>query len=191
MRVLGAIRSGPGVALLIVLAAGALLRWARLNARRRRVRLAFTNSIPRAAIEKIARNPALLSLKGETRDVTYLACGVRGLDELATAFRDDPKGFTLLLEQVLTPLMSQALKHGGIIDRLTTDGFTAYWNAPLDDADHALHACEAAHGMMAAMAGVNEELAAAHRLTACRPWKSASASPRGRCSRAALPARNA
>ena len=164
MRVPGAVRSGPAAALLLLLAAGALVRWARLNARRRRVRLAFTNSIPRAAIEKIARDPALLSLKGETRDVTYLACGVRELDELAAAFHGDPKGFTLLLEQVLTLLMSQTLKHGGIIDRLTTDGFTAYWNAPLNDADHALHACEAASAMVAAMAGVNGELAATHTL---------------------------
>ena len=45
---------------------------------------------------------------------------------------------------MMTPLLDQALAHGGTIDRLTADGFAAFWNAPLDDADHALHACEAA-----------------------------------------------
>ncbi len=60
--------------------------------------------------------------------------------------------------------MSRTLRHGGVIDRLTADGFTAYWNAPLDDAEHALHACEAGNDMMAALAEVNKEIAAARRL---------------------------
>jgi adenylate cyclase len=58
--------------------------------------------------------------------------------------------------KILNPLIDQALAHGGAIDRLTADGFTAFWNAPLDDADHALHACEAAHAMAAAAARWSE-----------------------------------
>ena len=43
------------------------------------LRMAFSDSLPRAAIEKIARRPDLLKMEGETRTVTYLVCGVRGL----------------------------------------------------------------------------------------------------------------
>ena len=60
--------------------------------------------------------------------------------------------------------MGQILRCGGVIDRLTTDGFTAYWNAPLDDAEHAMHACEAADGMLAVLARMNEDLTARYRL---------------------------
>jgi adenylate cyclase len=60
--------------------------------------------------------------------------------------------------------MGQILHCGGVIDRLTTDGFTAYWNAPLDDAEHAMHACEAADGMLAILARMNEDLTARYRL---------------------------
>jgi adenylate cyclase len=127
---------------------------------RQQLRFAFSDSLPRAALEKIAREPSLLSLEGETRSVTYLACGIRGLAELASAFKDNPKNFTRVMELVLTPLMSQILRHGGVIGRLTADGFTAYWNAPLDDPDHARHACDAANGMLMALAKVNEDLAA-------------------------------
>jgi adenylate cyclase len=35
---------------------------------------------------------------------------------------------------------------------VTADGFAAFWNAPLEDADHARHACEAANAMAAAVA---------------------------------------
>ena len=43
------------------------------------LRMAFSDSLPRATIEKIARRPSLLKMEGETRTVTYLVCGVRGL----------------------------------------------------------------------------------------------------------------
>lgn len=153
-----------GTMLLLVLGAAAAARLAQIRARKRDLRLAFADSLPRAAIDRIARDPSLLSLDGETRNITYLACGIRGLTDLSAVFRDNPKGFTRLLEQVLTPLMGQVLRHGGVIDRLTADGFTAYWNAPLDDPAHAAHACEAANGMIAALARVNEDLTAGYRL---------------------------
>ncbi len=122
------------------------------------LRMAFADSLPRASVEKLARRPQLLKLEGDTRTVTYLVCGVRGLAGLAAAHRDDPAGFTRLTEKALTPLIDQALAHGGTIDRLTADGFAAFWNAPLEDVEHALHACEAANGMVTVSGRVTEEL---------------------------------
>jgi len=141
----------------VILATWSLSLWlARMS-----LRLAFADSLPRASIEKIARQPELLKSEGEVRDCSYLVCGVRGLAGLGAAFRDDPAAFTRLMQQMLSQLMDQALAHGGTIDRLTADGFAAFWNAPLDDPSHATHACEAASGMaaMAAMAArVNDSL---------------------------------
>jgi adenylate cyclase len=154
----------PGTMLVLVFATAAATRIGQIHALKRDLRLAFADSLPRAAIDRIARDPSLLSLEGETRNITYLACGVRGLADLSAVFRGNPKGFTRLLEQVLTPLMGQVLRHGGVIDRLTADGFTAYWNAPLDDPAHATHACEAANGMIGALARANEDLTAGYRM---------------------------
>jgi adenylate cyclase len=130
-----------------------------LHLTRTSLRLAFADSLPRASIEKIARHPALLKSDGEVRECTYLVCGVRGLAGLGASFRDDPAAFTRLMQQLLSPLMDQALVHGGTIDRLTADGFAAFWNAPLDDPAHATHACEAASGMAAMAARVNDAMA--------------------------------
>ena len=149
----------PAIALLVVLAAGALMRLREIRAARANLRLAFSDSLPSASIEKIAHAPALLSVEGETRTITYLVCGVRGLTELAASLRDDPKAFTRIKQQIMMPLMDQALAHGGTIDRLTADGFAAFWNAPLDDAEHALHACEAASGMSVMASRISEQIA--------------------------------
>jgi len=155
--------AGAGAMLLLVLGTASTARIAQIRALKRELRHAFGDSLPRDAFDRIARDPSLLSLDGETRNITYLSCGLRGLADLSARFKADPKGFTRLLEQVLTPLMSQVLRHGGVIDRLTADGFTAYWNAPLDDPAHAAHACEAANGMITALARVNEDLTAGYR----------------------------
>jgi len=117
---------------------------------------AFADSLSAPAIERIARNPALLKLDGEMRNVTYLVCGVRGFAGLAASFRDDPVAFTRLLQRVFTPLMDATLAHRGTIERISSEGFSCFWNAPLDDPEHAIHACEAASGMMEVIARVNE-----------------------------------
>jgi adenylate cyclase len=149
----------PGVTLVLVLAAGVLMRLREIAAARAGLRHAFSDSLPRASIEKIAHRPELLSTEGETRTISYLVCGVRGMAELAAASRDNPKAFTRIMQQVMSPLMDQALAHGGTIDRLTADGFAAFWNAPLDDSEHALHACEAGSAMSVMASRVNEQIA--------------------------------
>jgi adenylate cyclase len=149
----------PALFLVLAFGAGAAAWLHDLRLAYAGLRMAFSDSLPRATIEKIARRPHLLKMEGETRTVTYLVCGVRGLTGLAADFKDDAAGFTSLMQRALTPLIDQALAHGGTIDRLTADGFAAFWNAPLDDADHALHACEAANGMAIMSSRVTEELA--------------------------------
>jgi len=147
---------GPGLALALICSAGALARGLAVSSARARVRMAFAESLPAPVIELIARKPALLALDGVQRTVTYLSCGVRGFGHLADTFKDDPTAFTRLMQRVLVPLMDVVLARGGTIDRLKVDGFSAFWNAPLDDAEHAIHACEAANAMMEAIAKIND-----------------------------------
>ncbi|HYS46840.1 MAG TPA: CHASE2 domain-containing protein, partial [Rhizomicrobium sp.] len=127
----------PALFLVLAFAAGAIL-W--LHERQQTyagLRLAFSDSLSRAAIAKILRRPQLLNTDGETRIVTYFVCRAQS--------------------GTLTSLIDQVLAHGGTLDRQSADGFAAFWNAPLDDPDHALHACEAANVMAALAAQSGDE----------------------------------
>ena len=146
----------PSLALAATFVTGALVRAESVRSARMRVRQAFADSLPAATIEQIARRPELLQLDGVSRNVTYLRAGVRNFSGLAETFREDPAAFTRLMQRVLVPLMDVVLARGGTIDRLTADGFSAFWNAPLDDPEHAIHACEAANAMMETLAKVND-----------------------------------
>ncbi|MDE1937725.1 MAG: adenylate/guanylate cyclase domain-containing protein [Alphaproteobacteria bacterium] len=155
---------GLNLGLAAVWLAGASARGLEIAVLRSRLKLAFADALSPRMIDQIARNPQLMKLEGETRTVTYLACGVRGFADLASSFRGDPAAFTRLMQRVLEPLMEAALNHGGTIDKLTTEGFTAFWNAPLDDPEHAIHACEAATGMMEVIARTNEVITHERRI---------------------------
>jgi len=146
----------PSLALAATFVTGALVRAESVRSARMRVRQAFADSLPAGTIEQIARRPELLQLDGVSRNVTYLRAGVRNFSGLAETFREDPAAFTRLMQRVLVPLMDVVLARGGTIDRLTADGFSAFWNAPLDDPEHAIHACEAANAMMETLAKVND-----------------------------------
>lgn len=50
------------------------------------------------------------------------------------------------------------MDHGGTIDKYMGDCIMAFWNAPLDDPDHALHAVKASLAMQAAISSLNREL---------------------------------
>lgn len=123
----------------------------------------FAGMLPTPALDRISREPALLKLDGETRMVTCLSCGLRRYAEIAESFKDDAADFTRMINTALAPLVDAALEHGGTIGHLSGEGFMAYWNAPLDDGEHAIHACDAAQAMTVAIAGVNEQLSQERR----------------------------
>jgi adenylate cyclase len=144
------------IGLMVIFAVIALVHAIQVTQDTTRLDHMFAGALPPRTIEQIAHNPALLKLDGESREVTYLSCGVRGLESLAAPFRNDPSAFTRLMNCVLAPLMEQVQSRNGTIDRLTADGFVAFWNAPLEDSEHAAHACEAAMAMSEALANINK-----------------------------------
>ena len=148
----------PSWALAVAFLGGVAARSYDVARARTRLRGSFADTLPPSTIDAIARMPDLLKLEGETRTVTCLSCGLRRYGALAQSFSDDPVGFTRLINTTMAPLIEDAVGHGGMIGRFDGESFTAYWNAPLDDSEHAIRACEAANRMTVTLAEVNEQL---------------------------------
>lgn len=156
--------ASPSLALALCWLSGFTARIAGIANTRGELKRSFAGFLPAQALDRISRDPQLLKLDGETRVVTCLSCGLRGYAELAEAFKDDPADFTRMINAALAPLVDAALEHGGTIGHLSGESFMAYWNAPLDDGEHAIHACDAAQAMTVAIASVNEQLSQERRL---------------------------
>jgi adenylate cyclase len=61
------------------------------------------------------------------------------------------------MNRFLTPLTNAILDRKGTIDKYMGDAIMAFWNAPLDDKDHELNACEAAIDMLERVDELNRE----------------------------------
>ncbi|APH70104.1 CHASE2 domain-containing protein [Aquibium oceanicum] len=127
---------------------------------RKSVTRAFSQYLSPALVEKLARDPSRLKLGGEKRTITILFCDVRGFTTIAESMKDDPEKLTALVNRLLNPLSEAVLEAGGTIDKYIGDAIMAFWNAPLDDPDHAVHAVEAGLAMIRAVEPLNRELAA-------------------------------
>ncbi|MDE3116270.1 MAG: adenylate/guanylate cyclase domain-containing protein [Pseudomonadota bacterium] len=154
---------GPSLALAASFLVGLAARSIEVMRRHGALRATFASALPQSVLDEIAKTPARLNLAGETRMVTCLACGVRGYAALIESFTDDPAGFIRVIGAAMARLTDVARAHGATVDCVTGEGFLAYWNAPLDDSEHAIHACEAAHRMTVVLAEINEQLSRERR----------------------------
>jgi adenylate cyclase len=128
------------------------------NQQRRATRDAFSKYMSPAVVARVVENPDLLSLGGAKRDMTVLFCDVRGFTTISEQF--DAVGLTTLINKLLTPLTNVILANKGTVDKYMGDAIMAFWNAPLDDPDHARNGCISALKMVAEMPPLNERLSA-------------------------------
>ena len=147
----------PAIVVILVYLAGSLIRYMQTEAEREEVRDAFSHYLPPAVVEQLARNPNLLKLGGETRELTFLFCDVRGFTSISEQFKKNPQGLTRLINRFLTPLTDVIMERKGAIDKYMGDCIMAFWNAPLDDKDHPRNACEAALAMFTELDELNEK----------------------------------
>jgi adenylate cyclase len=144
----------PAIALTAIYLAGTLFVFLRTERERNRVRNAFGHYMAPALVERLADDPSRLKLGGETRDMTLLFSDVRGFTAISEGL--DAEELTHFLNSLFTPLSKIILEEQGTIDKFMGDAVMAFWNAPLDDSEHAKHACQAALRIMQEMPGLNE-----------------------------------
>ncbi len=115
---------------------------------RKQIRTAFAQYMSPALVEQLAQSPEKLVLGGEEREMTIMFSDVRGFTSISESYKNDPQGLTALMNRFLTPLTNAILERKGYIDKYMGDAIMAFWNAPLDDREHQLNACEAAVDML-------------------------------------------
>ena len=116
-----------------------------------------------ALVEQLAQSPEKLVLGGEEREMTIMFSDVRGFTSISETYKHDPQGLTALMNRFLTPLTNAILGRKGYIDKYMGDAIMAFWNAPLDDKEHQLNACEAALDMLEKIDELNEQSARERR----------------------------
>lgn len=124
---------------------------------RKEIRGIFAQYMSPVLVEQMAQSPEKVVLGGEEREMTIMFSDVRGFTTISESYKHDPQGLIVLMNRFLTPLTDVIIEEKGYVDKYMGDAIMAFWNAPLDDAEHQVNACEAAIRMLEKIDVVNRE----------------------------------
>ena len=107
-------------------------------------------------VDLITKDPSKLSLGGEKRDMTAFFLDLAGFTTMSEKL--SPEELTAMLNEYLSAFTDIILKHDGTVDKYIGDCIVAFWNAPLDQADHRKLGVLAAIDCQNEMTRLNETL---------------------------------
>jgi len=125
---------------------------------RRRLATLFGQYVPPELVRLMSRDPERYTMASRSAELTVLFADVRGF----TTFSEQltPPDLAALMNRYLSVMTDIVREHRGTLDKYIGDALMAFWGAPLDDAEHAQHAVQAALAMQAALPALNTEFAA-------------------------------
>jgi adenylate cyclase len=141
-----------GVALTLV--SSSLVSYATEGRQKRYIKGAFKQYLSPEVIEQLIAHPERLKLGGERRDLTIFFSDLQGFTSISEML--NPEELTGLLNEYLSAMTDIIQEEGGTIDKYEGDAIIAFWNAPLEQPDHAVR-------------GVRAALRCQERLAAMRP----------------------
>ncbi len=99
------------------------------------LRRRFEQHLAPELVTRIAQDPSLLKLAGETRVASILFTDVEGFTAMTE--RSDPTLLIRVLDRYLDEMSAIIVAHGGMVEKIVGDGFHGLFNAPLDLPRHA------------------------------------------------------
>ncbi len=143
----------PWAVITLVYLVASLLGYLRTEARQREIRSAFSRYMSPHYVKQLAAHPEKLVLGGELRVMTIMFCDIRGFTSRAEGM--DAHTLTRFMNTFLSPMTEIITEEKGTIDKYIGDCIMAFWNAPLDDPDHATNAVRAAQAMRRQLVELN------------------------------------
>jgi len=127
---------------------------------RKQIKKQFEHYLDPGMVRKLQKDPSLLKLGGETRNMTFLFCDIRGFTPISEKYKGNPAGLTKLINRFLTRMTDVIISNGGTIDKFMGDCIMAFWNAPIENGKHRQSAIKSALEMQVALKDLNATLSA-------------------------------
>ena len=127
---------------------------------RKQIKKQFEHYLDPGMVKKLQKDPSLLKLGGETKNMTFLFCDIRGFTPISEKYKGNPAGLTKLINRFLTRMTDVIISNGGTIDKFMGDCIMAFWNAPIENKKHREMAVKSALEMTVALAELNMHLQA-------------------------------
>ena len=127
---------------------------------KQQIKRQFGSYVNPTIVEKLQKNPELIKLGGERKELSIVMTDLRGFTTLGESFGDDVEGLTQIMNDYMTALSVPVLKNDGTLIKFIGDASLHVHGAPLDDPDHAYTAVVTAQQMIQAIEDFNVDLTA-------------------------------
>lgn len=111
-------------------------------------------------VAQLQRQPELLTLGGDEKELSIMFTDVRGFTTISEHYGKDVQGLTKIMNRYMTVMTRSILENKGTLDKYIGDAQMAFWNAPLDNGQHALDAVRTAFQMLKDLETFNAEIVA-------------------------------
>ena len=130
---------------------------------KQQIKKQFGSYVNPTIVERLQKDPSLIKLGGERRELSIVMTDLRGFTSLGESFGDDVEGLTQIMNDYMTALSVPVLKNDGTLIKFIGDASLHVHGAPLDDVKHAVTAVKTAMQMIDAIEEFNKELTASGR----------------------------
>ena len=130
---------------------------------KQQIKKQFGSYVNPTIVERLQKDPSLIKLGGEKKELSIVMTDLRGFTTLGESFGDDVEGLTQIMNDYMTALSVPVLKNDGTLIKFIGDASLHVHGAPLDDVNHAKTAVRTAQEMIQAIADFNVELTAKGR----------------------------
>ena len=113
--------------------------------RKRRLARLLEQYVPPVMVDELSDQAGNIRLDGEVREMSVLFSDIQNFTRISESM--EPEELNRLLNTVLSPVTEEIQQHHGTIDKYMGDAVMAFWGAPVEDPDHALHAVTTAMTM--------------------------------------------
>lgn len=111
-------------------------------------------------VAQLQRQPELLQLGGNEQELSIMFTDVRGFTTISEHYGKDVQGLTKIMNRYMTAMTKAILENKGTLDKYIGDAQMAFWNAPVNNSQHAKDAVRTAFQMLKALKEFNEEVKA-------------------------------
>jgi adenylate cyclase len=126
-------------AVVLALVNSVILKYLTEGRKKRVIQTMFQRYLSKEYIEILKKNPELLRLGGETRELSIFFSDIQGFTTISEKLT--PEQLVQFLNSYLTDMTDIITDEGGTLDKYEGDAIIAFTNAPLTQEDHAERMC--------------------------------------------------
>ena len=127
---------------------------------KQQIKKQFGTYLSPALVAKLQKNPEMLQLGGDERELSIMFTDVRGFTTISEHYGKDVQGLTKIMNRYMTAMTRKIIDNNGTLDKYIGDAQMAFWNAPVDEPRHAHQAVKTALEMMESLDEFNREITA-------------------------------